>query len=119
MTTTEPATPLPVPIVPSSGAMSAASSRSAVYCTGPLRARYTSDPFVGCVSLTTRTTLPSASATTLRLPCSPASRLSYCSSMPDVPMSSPSSTSRPSPTDFSPSSVTEPVYPRTCAASAP
>ena len=31
MTTTEPATPLPVPIVPFSGAMSADSSRSATY----------------------------------------------------------------------------------------
>ena len=50
------------------GAMICWSSRSTAYWTGPLRHRYRSDPRVGCVSLTTSTTLPLASAMTRRKP---------------------------------------------------
>ena len=109
MTTTAPAQPLPVPMTPSFGAMSSARARSHTYCTGAFTHRYTSLPRSGCVSLATSTTLPSASATTVRWPWSPASRWSYTLSTPARPTVSPSSISRPSGITARSSAVTEPV----------
>ena len=65
--TMAPATPWPVPMSPE-GAIVEASSESALYWADAMSERYTSEPFAGCVSLVTLTTLPWASTMTRRWP---------------------------------------------------
>ncbi len=70
--TTAPLQPLPVPMMPSRGAMRSARARSATYWARASMVRYTSLPLESSMLLMTEMRRPLASTITLLSPCSPA-----------------------------------------------